>query len=215
MTEIIFFTVFLICVGYVIGKLFKGLHPFKLLFGFSFGFAICIGLLEANNNWYTGLFILGFLLNFSNPFRGILNSIEDYKLHRMYQKSLNNQKADIEADLEDQVNKASSHYSQKEEELRREQERFAREKANFERNKSRNTQSEANKSVQESINEAMKLLGLQPGFNQRDLKKAYKRESMKYHPDRGSGQPEHIKNLMSVKFKEVVSAYNYLEKEAC
>ena len=180
-------------------------------FGFSFGFAICIGLLEANNNWYTGLFILGFLLNFSNPFRGILNSIEDYKLHRMYQKSLNNQKADIEADLEDQVNKASSHYSQKEEELRRERERLERERAEFERNKNRNTQSEANKSVQESIDEAMKILGLQPGFTKNDLRKAKKRESMKYHPDKGAGQPEHIKNLMSVKFKEVVSAYNYLE----
>jgi hypothetical protein len=211
MTEILFSSVFLICVGYVIGKLFKGLNPFKLLFGLSFGFAICVGLIEADNNLYTGLFVFGALLNFANPLGGLFNAFEDYKLHKMYEKSLQSQKSSIENDLHEQVNNASNHYSQKEENLRREQEKLAREKADFERNKSNNVQKEVKKSVNESIAEAMEILGLKTGFTAHELKKAYKRESMKYHPDRGGKNPEHIKKLMELKFKEVTSAYNFLE----
>lgn len=211
MTEIIFVSVFFVALGYFASKFFKGLNPFKMIVGFAIVFPVSLALMEADNNWYTGLFIGGILLNFTNPFKGLWNTIEDYKLHRMYQKSLNHQKATIESDLEDQVNQASSHYSQKEEELRRERERLERERAEFERNKSRNTQSEASKSIQESIQDALRVLGLKPGFTKHDLKKAYKRESMKYHPDRGGTQPDHIKKLMELKFKEVASAYNYLD----
>ena len=216
MTEIIFISVFFLGLGYFTSKFFKGMNPFKVLIGVMvILLPVGVGLMEANNNWYTGLFILGFILNYGNPFRGLFNAFEDYKLHRMYQKSLNNQKSNIESDLEEQVNRASSHYSQKEEELRREQERFAREKAEFHRNKSSKARADVKKTVQASIDEAMEILGLEPGFNQRDLKKAYKRESMKYHPDRGGNNPEHIKKLMELKFKEVVSAYNFLEEVFC
>jgi DnaJ-domain-containing protein 1 len=211
MTEIIFVSVFLLCIGYVIGKLFKGLNPFKLLFGVSFGFAIAVGLVETNNNWYTALFIIGFILNFGNPFSRLSSAFDDYRVHSLYKKSLQKQKAGIEKDLEDQVKQASNHYSQKAEELKREKERLDREKAEFEQSRARNARQEGKKTVQESEEESMKLLGLQPGFTKQELKKAYKRESMKYHPDRGAGQPEHIKKLMELKFKEVVSAYNYLE----
>lgn len=210
MTEIIFTTVFLICVGYVIGKLFKGLNPFKLLFGFSFGFAVSVGLLEANNNLYTGLFILGVFLNFGNPFSRFFSVFEDFKIHRMYQKSLQSQKASIENELNEKVDTTSRYYQQKEEELRKKEEELRRKQAEFKRN---NAQSNAKKSVNESIAEAMKILGLKTGFTAHELKKAYKRESMKYHPDRGGNNPEHIKKLMELKFKEVVSAYNYLEGE--
>jgi DnaJ-domain-containing protein 1 len=207
-TEIIFTTVFLICVGYVIGKLFKGLHPLKLLFGFSFGFAVSVGLLEANNNLYTGLFILGVFLNFGNPFGRVFSVFEDFKIHRMYQKSLQSQKASIENELNKKVDKTSRYYQQKEEEIRRQEEELRRKKAEFNRN---NAQENAKKSVNESIAEAMKILGLKTGFTTHELKKAYKRESMKYHPDRGGKNPEHIKKLMELKFKEVASAYNFLD----
>jgi len=201
-TEIIFTTVFIICGGYVIGKLFKGLNPFKLIFGFSFGFAVSVGLLEADNNLYTGLFILGVFLNFGNPLSRFSSVFEDFKVNRMYQKSLHAQKVNIEAD------NTSRYYEQKEEEIRRQEEKLRRKQAEFRR---KNAQSNAKKSVNESIAEAMEILGLKTGFTAHELKKAYKRESMKYHPDRGGKNPEHIKKLMELKFKEVASAYNFLE----
>ncbi|MEY8216353.1 MAG: DnaJ domain-containing protein [Colwellia sp.] len=208
MTEIIFTTVFLICVGYVIGKLFKGLNPFKLIFGLIFGSYVSAYLLDINNDLYTGLFILGVFLNFGNPFSRFFSVFEDFKVHRMYQKSLQSQKASIENELNKKVDTTSRYYQQKEEEIRRQEEELRRKQAEFKRN---NSQSSAKKTVQESIAEAMKILGLKPGFTAHELKKAYKRESMKYHPDRGGNNPEHIKKLMELKFKEVVSAFRYLE----
>ena len=208
MTEIIFTTVFLICVGYVIGKLFKGLNPFKLIFGCSFGFAVSVGLLEANNNLYTGLFIVGFLLNFGNPFNRFSTVVSDFKVHRMYKKSLQSQKASIENELNEQVDNSAKYYKQKEEEIRRKEEELKRKQENFNR---KNAQSNTKKSAPMSTTEAMEILGLKIGFSLQELKKAYKRESMKYHPDRGGNNPDHIKKLMELKFKEVASAYNYLE----
>lgn len=214
MTEIIFISVFIIAAGYVIGKLFKGLNPFKLVIGFCFGFPAALALIGANNHWYTGLFIFGVILNYTDPFRGVINAFQDFRLHRMYEKSLRSQKSDIEKDLQNQVNNASKSYAEKEERLRREREKLERERVEFERRKRSDSQSNAKKAPNDSVDEAMKVLNLQPGYDLRALKKAYKRESMKYHPDRGAGQPEHIKKLMELKFKEVVSAYNYLENNS-
>lgn len=214
MTEIIFSSVFFVCVGFVIGKLFKGLNPFKLLFGVSFGFAVVVGLVEANNNWYTGLFILGFILNYGNPFQKVSESFEDFRLHRMYKKSLQQQKSTIEANIEDQVNKASKEYAQKQEALKREKERLRREKEEFERQKSsyKRTNSQQRNTTYMSKEEALKILGLSEGFSARELSKAYKRESVKFHPDKGFNQPKHIKDLMEKEFKNVNRAYEILKQ---
>ena len=197
MTEVIFVSVFFLALGYFASKFFKGLNPFKMIFGFAIIFPVSLGLMEADNNWYTVLFIGGILLNFGNPFSGLFGAYNDYRVHKMYEKSINNQ-----------VNEATENLNKKAEDIRKEEEELRRQKADFNRKRAESSAKNTNK---QTVDEAMKLLGLVPGFNKTDLKKAYKRESMKYHPDRGAGQPEHIKNLMSVKFKEVVSAYNYLE----
>ena len=125
----------------------------------------------------------------------------------MYQKSLQSQKASIEDELNEKVDTSSRYYQQKEEEIRRQEEELRRKQAEFNRN---NAQENAKQSVNESIAEAMKILGLKTGFTAHELKKAYKRESMKYHPDRGGNNPEHIKKLMELKFKEVAMAYELL-----
>lgn len=46
-------------------------------------------------------------------------------------------------------------------------------------------------------------LGLTADFTQEDLKQAYKRKAMEYHPDRGGSQR---------KFEQVTTAYTELRK---
>lgn len=52
------------------------------------------------------------------------------------------------------------------------------------------------------------VLGVDKGASERDIKKAYKRLAMKYHPDRTAGDKD-----LEVKFKEVKEAYEVLSDE--
>ena len=49
------------------------------------------------------------------------------------------------------------------------------------------------------------VLGVSKDANERDIKKAYKRMAMKYHPDRTEGDKD-----MEIKFKEIKQAYEVL-----
>ena len=49
------------------------------------------------------------------------------------------------------------------------------------------------------------VLGVSKDASERDIKKAYKRLAMKYHPDRTAGDKE-----LETKFKEVKEAYEIL-----
>ncbi|NTS77585.1 molecular chaperone DnaJ [Catenovulum sp. SM1970] len=52
------------------------------------------------------------------------------------------------------------------------------------------------------------VLGVQKGASERDIKKAYKRLAMKYHPDRTKGDKD-----LEAKFKEITEAYEVLTDE--
>lgn len=55
------------------------------------------------------------------------------------------------------------------------------------------------------------ILGLKPGFTQEDLKKAYRRERARCHPDKWVGKPAHIQKTMEEEQKLVNKAYNELK----
>ncbi|MCH8538944.1 MAG: DnaJ domain-containing protein, partial [Alkalimonas sp.] len=52
------------------------------------------------------------------------------------------------------------------------------------------------------------VLGVEKGAEAKDIKKAYKRLAMKYHPDRTKGDKE-----LEVKFKEIQEAYEILSDD--
>ena len=56
------------------------------------------------------------------------------------------------------------------------------------------------------------ILGLQQGWTQDDLKKAYQRECQRLHPDRWVGKPQNIREAMEEEYKKVQEAYRKLKK---
>lgn len=56
------------------------------------------------------------------------------------------------------------------------------------------------------------ILGLMAGWTEDDLKKAYKREAQRTHPDRWIGKPESLKKIMEAEYKAVQEAYRRLKK---
>ena len=58
---------------------------------------------------------------------------------------------------------------------------------------------------------ALRVLGLQPDATKEEIKSAYRRLSLKYHPDRNLGKSEAERNEAEQKFKEIVAAKQMLE----
>ena len=56
------------------------------------------------------------------------------------------------------------------------------------------------------MNKYYEILGLKPNASEDDIKKAYKKLALQYHPDRNSDNPEQA----AEKFKEISNAYQIL-----
>jgi DnaJ like chaperone protein len=58
-----------------------------------------------------------------------------------------------------------------------------------------------------------KILEIDPSSSNEDIKKAYRRMAMKYHPDKVSHLGEEFRKTADEKFKKVNEAYNRIKKE--
>lgn len=54
------------------------------------------------------------------------------------------------------------------------------------------------------------ILGVKPTADDEDIRKAYRRAALKYHPDKQAGKSENEKETANAAFKEVSSAYEIL-----
>ena len=60
---------------------------------------------------------------------------------------------------------------------------------------------------------AYKALGIESSATDEEIKKAYRRMAMKYHPDKLTGLGEDVKKAGAEKFRAVQEAYEFLKKE--
>ncbi len=57
------------------------------------------------------------------------------------------------------------------------------------------------------------VLGLEPGAEMEEIKKAYRKLSMKYHPDKVRHLGEEFRTIAEEKMKEINAAYDYFKKK--
>ncbi|MEE4314444.1 MAG: DnaJ domain-containing protein, partial [Desulfofustis sp.] len=67
--------------------------------------------------------------------------------------------------------------------------------------------------ARESDSHYYAVLGLEPGADMETIKKAYRRLSMKYHPDKVSHLGDEFRSVAEEKMKEINSAYDYFKKK--
>ena len=58
-----------------------------------------------------------------------------------------------------------------------------------------------------------KILEISPDASDEEVKKAYRKMAMKYHPDKVSHLGEEFRKTADEKFKKVNEAYNRIKKE--
>ena len=172
MTELLFGAAGFIFIGFLIGKLFKGLNPFLVILGGVMILAIAPVFLQMEQrDFATAFFVIGFILNFNRPVTKIRYWISDlfgtlnfrraragyvadieqqkeqaeaelYRQKKEVEEELRRQKQQAEQDIERQRREAEEAIRREAENLKREQERA--------QSNSNKSQSNQNKSRQES-----------------------------------------------------------------
>lgn len=66
----------------------------------------------------------------------------------------------------------------------------------------------SNTTSEDKLSRAFEILGLEPSATVEEIKKAYRRLSMEYHPDRLTGVSDSLKKLAEAKFIEIKEAYD-------
>ena len=65
----------------------------------------------------------------------------------------------------------------------------------------------------QSRESAYKVLGIEPTATDEEVKKAYKKMALKYHPDKVATLGEDVQKAAEEKFKKVQEAYEQIKRE--
>jgi hypothetical protein len=208
-TTLVLYSLLSLGIGYSVGNARKfGFFKFLLLIFII----IPLVYLEENKFYMVGFsasFILGFLYAHSYLFDDFFTPISLYLHRRASKKEERKFQKQKESKKNKDRDKFENKYKQREEDLhRREQEQRRRSE---EARKTR--QEQANKNEEKSNNKRtpQEILGLNPGFSKEELKEAYRRESSRTHPDKWTGKPEKIREIMEEEQKLLNWAYNKLK----
>lgn len=207
-TALIFATVFFTGIGYLTGLSFKGLNPFKIVFGLILIAATANAFAGNTNHFLLAGFVLGFVYAYGNPFRWLFGWFDDVRMslqlaqarresdrqyrqhaketenknHQYAQQEMDNlrrQKETAEADLRRQKENAEAEIRQAFERLKREKEAFARQQQAEQK-----TSSFAAGLDPTKYKDACKILGVPEGRSLQEYKAAYRHLSTLFHPDK-------------------------------
>lgn len=242
MTETLFMSIFLLGLGYLIGKLFIGLNPFLMIFGMFILLGMSPALVELNSNYYTVCFVFGGILNFKRPISYVLSLLRDFigsinfrpvryagNIHeqkRQAEDELLRQKHHVEEELKRQKYEAEQDILRQrreaEEAIKREAENFRREKKAYEESKKN---SERDKSQSSSygnkkrylnpliFSDACEILGVPQGKTLREYKRAYLKKMKVYHADKLAGLSDELRQQEEEKVKVLNVAMDTIRKK--
>ncbi|MEO2268325.1 co-chaperone DjlA [Pseudoalteromonas pernae] len=93
---------------------------------------------------------------------------------------------------------------------------FRQQQQRFDRQDSHSRGSRSTASSGMSRAQALNILGLEEGADERTVKKAYRKLMSQHHPDKlvSQGLPEHMMKLAQKKSQDIQAAYEYLKKAA-
>jgi len=226
----IFISVVLIGFGYVAGNA-KSFNIWKLLLLGLFLLAFISGFNLSKPHLFTmlGAFLGGYFLPYAHFLNFIGNGLSDL-INAVRYKSAYEDIRRKEAEVEElrkkyeQARKTENQQKQKQEyERRKQQSKDYRNQQKQEQSKS-SEQGKSNKSSSSNRqhssgstkNRYLEILNLDPHqtYKYQDIKKAYRRQAAKYHPDKHYTKGEEVVQEMNEKFKGIKEAYEWLALNA-
>ncbi len=136
---------------------------------------------------------------------------EPYENADSYQQAYDAEQARREQEAKYQRQRQKSQNKQQEESQRKQEKpKQERAKQQYQRQQRQKESIEKNKPPTDTRTN-LEILGLKTGFTQEELKKAYRKKTMKTHPDKWEQEPQHIQKMMEEEFKLIKKAYETLK----
>lgn len=228
MMESIMYAVFAWGLGYVLGKSFYGLNPFKMILGGVFaGVPALMFLKTFHGHFYDVVFAIGFICVFGNPLGFIAGAYEAVRIELLQHKAMkrasqreyerdNRTNTSFDEDEFRQRYNAESATADEQrryreqrarDDIRNQAEQLKREREQFEAEMRSSKKGKPDNRTHEQI------LGVDTGFTLDDLKIAKKRKVAKLHSDKWQDMPPEFISYMDEELKKVLQAFEILSSK--
>lgn len=173
-------------------------------------------------------FMIGFVLPYAHSLKFIGNGLSDFINAMRYKDAyddIKRKEAEVDelrrkyeqAKNAENQQKQSQEYEkrkQQSQDYRKQQEQQKKQKSQSERKEKSNKSTDSSQQNSDDYIKSryLEILGLDSNktYSYADIKKAYRRQSMKWHPDKHYGKGEKVKKEMNEKLKEIKKAYEWL-----